>query len=226
MRTTVRAALAAAAAIAAAFAVAAAVAVILVPAAGADEAAKLVGSVKSVADDGSTFELKARPGTFQVSTGSAKLLAGRAIKLRDLADGMQVHILGKKQEPVRDPNTGRELPGQIVNVHAIVVDMGSGYAPPPLTREQEGHKLEWITGELNQEAKVVYSLHGRNVQIGNERPILELSKGQPAQIAKGKAVYVEGAPGGDAKARTLAATRVVVLAPEIGLGEYQAIFGF
>lgn len=205
---------------------AAVVVCVLAPGTGAEEVAKLVGSVKSVGDDGSTFELKARPGTFAVSTGSATVLVGRAIKLKDLADGLQVHVLGKKQEPVRDPNTGRDLPGQIVNVRAIVIDMGSGYKPPPLTPEQEGHKLEWITGELNQEAKVVYSLHGRNVQIGPERPILELGKGQPAQIAKGKAVYIEGAPGGEAKARTLAATLVVILAPEVGLAEYQAIFGF
>ena len=188
-----------------------------------EEALKLFGKVKTVEKDGSAFDLQDKRGTFRVILAEdANIVALKPVRLETCAPDSTVHVLGQKQEPVPDPQSGHTLPAQIIQIVAIVA--ADGFKPPPIPEEFAARKLEWMTGRLKK-TRSAYALDGIDMQVGRDRTAVAISASSRDAIAKGKLVFVEGAREGGAKARQVRATRAAILAPEIPLAQYRVVLG-
>jgi hypothetical protein len=189
----------------------------------AQEATRTLGKVKSVEKDGSGFELTEKRGTVKVTLGAgAAVIVHKAVALGECEDGADLHVLARKQESTRDPQSGATLPEQIVQIIAIVV--GKSFTPPDIPADLATKKVGWISGQLRKTEKEL-ALDRTKMTVGRDRPSVALENGDAAAIAKGKIVRVEGTREGSGKTAEIKATRVTVLSPQIPAADYRAILG-
>jgi hypothetical protein len=191
----------------------------------ADDAVRLVGKVKKLAKDASGFELRARGGTWEVALPPGlEVVVHVAKPMSEVAQGAQIHVLGRYQEEQEDPDTMQKLPPQIMGIVTVVVD--AGFTPPPLPPKKAETGLAWHSGTLEVGAGGhQFKLDETNMQIGKTRKVIVSDAAPPGAVKRGRPVLVYGAVAGEAADRKLAPSRVAVLTARIPGKEYAAVLG-
>ncbi len=154
---------------------------------GAFDEKRLYGSIKSVAEDGDSIQLKTRKGTMLVSgLLKADRFVYSSIQLADVKDGTKVWILGKKQDGSDLPLNG--YPPHITAVTSMVV---GAFKPPKRTSKQRQLGIDWHEGPLKRtDGKLM--LDRIELQIGTNRKILTLKKEKSLKLKKGLKVLAIG----------------------------------
>ena len=195
------------------------------PAALADDAQAL-GKIKSVAEDGASFELKGKKSSARVELGAdTKLVRIDApITLAKLEAGTKVHILGRKADAYRNPDTGQvEAPKRIEQVRTIVA--GEGFTPPPLDDTQRKQGLEWHEGPVVARGTAELLLDGHVIMGGRARPVIVHEAAEPTDVKKNAIVLVAGEKSGKGKDTVIAASRVTFIGKRIPAAELPLVLG-
>jgi hypothetical protein len=186
----------------------------------ADATPPLFGKIKSVAKDGASFELAEKRGTLKLTVEeSTAIVAHRYVVAKDCSGGA-AHVLGKKQPPQVNPQTGARSGPSIAPVFVVVV--GDFQPPAPIPPDLAEQKLEWISGHL--QVGVQLALDGTHLGCGTDRKVIVVEAADKAALAKAKnrPALVE-ATLTDPKAKEGAAQRVTLLAPDCPAAELRAI---
>ncbi|MCA8963086.1 MAG: hypothetical protein KDC38_21330 [Planctomycetes bacterium] len=189
----------------------------------------LLGSVKSVSEDGDRVELKTKRGVLLVS-GLLQVtrFTHEAKKLEELEDGAKVYVLGQKREGNDTPLNG--YPPSIAAVTAIVT---GPFTPPKITPKQRKAKLEWVEGELDH--KDGATLVGKyQLSTGGNRTVLVVSRSKELKFEKKQVLWVDGKsaplPDDEATQRSklkghVRAERVALTHKKFPAADYAAILG-
>jgi hypothetical protein len=165
-----------------------------------------------------------------VSVAAVELARHVTKKLADVgANGVQVHVLGRKQESQRVPASGQSIPAQIIQVGCVVSGL---IEPAALSAEQIKNKVAWIQGTLTRVDRSL-QLDGTNVQVGLDRLMLHAEPIQLADLRKSARVRVKVVrralnAAGDKKAKEptrLSILRLEVLADKYPAKEYSQLLG-
>lgn len=176
----------------------------------------IIGLVRSVAEDGNSFSLKANKGPYAV-TWTAKT-AWREHQLTTIAElplGTVLHVLGNAQ-PASLSSGGGDFPPQLIKIQAVVA--GEAFVEPPLTEQNRREKVEWITGKL-REANGELLLGdaviggGRSREVLVEKQLDAKNLGAHAPKSKEQFFVAGQLDDGDRKAKKIVATEVIRIAP-------------
>jgi hypothetical protein len=194
---------------------------LLAAAVAAGERTSVFGKVKSVAKDGSSFELTTKGGAVHVDVAkSTTFLEHKGVPIGQVDGGEPIHVLARVQPGGFDPSTNSRIPPAIMQIQAIVV--GKDFKPGALDKDEADQRLEWMSGAL-QKGSNEYILNGTHMNVGPDRIVIVVSGGDPTDVKAGALALVEGAAQG--KAKSIDATRVQVLSPQVPAADYQAAFG-
>jgi len=184
------------------------------PSLAAGAPSRLAGKVRAAQPD--RIEVRAKGKTFVVHLAAKDALArAEAVTLAKLADGDPLVILGRRQEPIRDPNTQLTQPAQIVQIQTILVGAaaavllpkGQDPAPP-------SPKLSWLRGLAKRSVAGVSIKMGSdeiNLQWGPSRKLLLLRAAKRSELRKGALVIVVGRLRREGRVRHLDEARVVIV---------------
>lgn len=190
---------------------------------GETSAVKLQGKIKSVAAEKGSFELSAKGATYQVSCyESPSLRAVRAKKLGDLADGAQVHALGKRKEP-KDDGYGGKTQAQMSEL-ALLVAATADYKPPPVPAQLP--ELKWCSGSLAKKGEARYLVDDTLLHADKDRAVVEVAGIDRDALVKGATVCVEATRADEKKPKDVTAGRVYVIGPGVAPGDLKLLLGW
>jgi len=146
----------------------------------------VVGKVKSVSEDGKSFEVasKAVKKTLVFDDKETEFKKVDAKPFGMFKEGDRIHVLGKKTE-------GNERVEAAING---IISIASGeFDSPDLPEKQKGVKgLEWISGTLEKDGKRL-KLSGAILTTGGKRPVAVFSDCKRHEVIKKKnSVFVRG----------------------------------
>jgi hypothetical protein len=183
----------------------------------AAESAQILGKVKKV-ESAEQFQLKAaRGGKTYTVTSNADAVKARLVKasFKDVSAGLTLYVLGRRQEPIRDPNSQLTQPAQIVQIQTVIVVDDPALLPAPkASAQQTANRLEWITGKLTETGAGFAIDEGgskTDLQWGAGRPVLHVAKPDGAELKKGSLLLCSGAATKEGRKYSLAASTVYVL---------------
>lgn len=185
----------------------------------ADGPVRLLGKVRSVADDHASFKLRARGGTYEVQPqAGAAFTVFKTQTLGELTGAVQGRILAKASEATT------ESEAFLGNVYTIV--LGSGFEPPPLPDRIKRMKLQWISATISPSVKggPIQANHYQ-LLVPSDRPVAVHGTGGMDAITEKAIVLLDGERTGDKRSKTVLATAITVLAPELPMREYEVILG-
>ncbi|MHC4831938.1 MAG: hypothetical protein ACYTFT_16550 [Planctomycetota bacterium] len=183
----------------------------------AAESAQILGKVKKI-ESAEQFQLKAARGgkTYTVSS-NADAVKARLVKasFKDVSAGLTLYVLGRRQEPIRDPNSQLTQPAQIVQIQTVIVVDDPALLPAPkASAKQKANRLEWITGKLTETGAGFAIDEGgakTDLQWGAGRAVLHVAKPDGAELKKGALLLCSGSATKEGRKYTLEASTVYVL---------------
>lgn len=193
---------------------------LLLIAAAAPKGAKpagMIGKVKSAAEDGKSFSLRAKKGPYAVTwTKKTVWREHRLTTLAELAEGTTLHVLAQRQESTLSSGGGN-YPPQLMKVRAVVA--GQAFEPPTLTEKDHKQQLDWHVGklkagngELHLDDAVIAGGRGREVLI--ETQLDGKALGEHAPKAKDQLFVAGHLDDSDRKNKKLVATEIIRIAPK------------
>ncbi len=146
----------------------------------------VVGKVKSVSEDGKSFEISAK-GVKKTLVFDDKETAFKKVDVKPFStfkEGDRLFVLGKKTE-------GNERVEAAIN--GIIAIASGEFDSPDLPEKQKGIKgLEWISGSLEMDGKRL-KLGGATLTTGGKRGVAVFSKCKRDELMKAKtSVFVRG----------------------------------
>jgi hypothetical protein len=199
------------------------VAALLLVSAAAAAGDTFLGVVKKVEKDGS-LEVKQGSKAVRVvpTPGKTEVLRlARDTTFATMKPGTIVFVLGSKEKERTDPQTHQLVAvDRIERIQAIVA--GEGFLPPRVPADVQG--VQWHSGYLVRRDNEAL-LDGHVLLWGRDKPFFSLGSGALTDIAKGKAISIDGAREGRGKDTTLRATRIVIVPADLTALEQKLLFG-
>jgi hypothetical protein len=187
-----------------------------------EDVRSILGAVRSVAPDRSSFEVVSKSTLYTVEVGTATaLVKAEGSALGGISEAG--YVLCKLMPESTDPSTGRRIDARFIQVLAIVV--GGPFEPPASTAGVPAG-VTWQKGEIAGGGGRAPPLLGETqIAVGKDRVVWRLAEAKADGLKKGGAVVVEGEVEAQGKKRRMRATRVVLLAPGAPAAEAKFVFG-